>query len=47
MDLGIGLLIRGASLELLLPNMVKLLILGAIFMVTGYLLYEKRVLKGE
>jgi len=32
---------------LLLPNMVKLLILGAIFMVTGYLLYEKRVLKGE
>jgi ABC-2 type transport system permease protein len=47
MDLGIGLLIRGASLELLLPNMIKLLILGAIFMVTGYLLYEKRVLKGE
>jgi len=47
MDLGIGLLIRGASIELLLPNMVKLLILGAIFMATGYLLYEKRVLKGE
>ncbi len=47
MDLGIGLLIRGASLELLLPNMVKLLILGAIFMGAGYLLYGKRVLKGE
>jgi ABC-2 type transport system permease protein len=47
MDMGIGLLIRGASLELLLPNMIKLLILGAILMITGYLLYEKRVLKGE
>jgi ABC-2 type transport system permease protein len=41
MDLGIGLLIRGASIELLLPNIIKLLILEAIFMVTGYLLYEK------
>jgi ABC-2 type transport system permease protein len=47
MDMGIGLLIRGASIRLLLPNMVKLLILGTILMVTGYLLYEKRVLKGE
>ncbi|MEW6418440.1 MAG: ABC transporter permease [Nitrospirota bacterium] len=47
MDLGIGLLIRGASLELLLPNMIKLLILGAIFMVAGYVLYDRRIIKGD
>lgn len=47
MDMGIGLLIRGASLRLLVPGIVKLIILGAILMGTGYLLYEKRILRGE
>jgi ABC-2 type transport system permease protein len=47
MDLGISLLIRGAPLELLLPNMIKLLILGAIFMGAGYFLYDRRIIKGE
>lgn len=47
MDMGISLLIRGASLDLLLPNMIKLLILGTIFMVAGYFLYDRRIIKGE
>jgi len=47
MDLGIGLLIRGADIELLLPNMIKLFILGAVLLGVGYILYDKRVLKGE
>jgi len=47
MDMGIGLLVRGASVTLLLPNIIKLVILGTVFMGTGYLLYEKRILRGE
>jgi ABC-2 type transport system permease protein len=47
MDSGIGLLIRGASLQLLFPNIVKLLILGAIFMGAGYILYDRRIIRGE
>ena len=47
MDMGIGLLIRGASLRILLPEMIKLLILGVGLMISGYILYEKRMLKGE
>ncbi|MFZ3137657.1 MAG: ABC transporter permease [Thermodesulfovibrionales bacterium] len=47
MDLGISLLIRGASLDLLFPNMIKLLILGAIFMGAGYFLYDRRIIKGD
>lgn len=47
MDMGIGLLIRGASLNLLFPTMIRLLMLGFILLGTGYLLYNKRVLKGE
>jgi len=45
MSLGIGLLIRGAPMDLLLPDLLKLFFLGALFMVVGYLLYQKRVLK--
>jgi len=47
MDLGIGLLIRGATLELLLPNMLKVFSLGVIFIGTGYWLYNRRIIKGE
>jgi ABC-2 type transport system permease protein len=47
MDLGIGLLIRGAPIQLLLPNMIKLLILGTIFMGVGYFLYDRRIIRGE
>jgi ABC-2 type transport system permease protein len=47
MDLGIGLLVRGAPIQLLLPNMIKLLILGTIFMGVGYLLYDRRIIRGE
>jgi ABC-2 type transport system permease protein len=47
MNLGIGVLIRGASIDLLIINMIKLIILGTIFMGTGYLLYVKRILQGE
>jgi ABC-2 type transport system permease protein len=47
MDLGIGLLVRGASLQLLLPDMIKLLILGMILMVAGYFLYDRRIIQGE
>lgn len=47
MDMGIGLLIRGASLQLLLPNMIKLVILGTIFMGVGYFLYNRRIIKGD
>lgn len=47
MDLGIGLLIRGAGMELLLPNMIKLFILGGVLLGAGYMLYNRRVLKGE
>lgn len=46
MDSGISLLIRGASPEQLAYNMIKLLVIGIIFMITGYLLYNKRVIKG-
>ena len=47
MEMGIGLLIRGAPIRLLVPSMMKLIVLGTILMGTGYLLYEKRVLRGE
>jgi len=47
MDMGIGLLIRGAPVRLLVPSMVKLVILGAVLMGIGYLLYEKRILREE
>jgi ABC-2 type transport system permease protein len=45
MSLGIGLLVRGAHMELLLPDLLRLFFLGALFMVVGYILYQKRVLK--
>lgn len=47
MDMGIGLLIRGASIKLIFHSMVKLIILATILMATGYLLYEKRILRVE
>ncbi len=47
MDLGIGLLIRGASLNMLFPNMVKLSVLGIILLVIGYFLYDRRIIRGE
>jgi ABC-2 type transport system permease protein len=47
MDLGISLLIRGASLDLLLPNMLRLFMLGAVFMGAGYFLYDRRIIKGD
>ncbi|MEW6001594.1 MAG: ABC transporter permease [Nitrospirota bacterium] len=47
MDLGIGLLIRGAHIELLLPNLIRLFILGFILMGAGYMLYDRRILKVE
>lgn len=47
MDMGIGLLIRGATLKLLLPGIMKLFFLGAILLITGYILYKKRVIEGE
>ena len=47
MDMGIGLLIRGAPIRLLIPTMGKLIILGTVLMGTGYMLYEKRILRGE
>jgi ABC-2 type transport system permease protein len=47
MDMGIGLLVRGAPVRLLIPNMVKLIILGTVLMGTGYMLYEKRILREE
>lgn len=47
MDLGIGLLMRGADVELLLPDMIKLFILGVVLLGVGYILYNRRVLKGE
>jgi len=45
MSLGIGLLVRGAHMDLLLPDLLRLFFLGALFMVVGYILYQKRVLK--
>jgi ABC-2 type transport system permease protein len=45
MSLGVGLLIRGAGMDLLAPDLFKLLILGALFIAVGYFLYHKRVLK--
>lgn len=45
MGLGIGLLIRGAPMKLLVPDLLRLLALGSLLMTTGYLLYVKRVLK--
>jgi ABC-2 type transport system permease protein len=47
MDSGIGLLIRGASLTLLLPTILKLLMLGIIFIAVGYVLYDRRIIKVE
>jgi len=47
MDLGIGLLIRGADIKLLMPNMIKLFILGSVLFGAGYILYKRRVLMGE
>ncbi len=47
MDLGIGLLIRGAGIGLLLPKMLRLLMLGSILTALGYLLYRRRVLRME
>lgn len=47
MELGIGLLIRGADLEMLLPNILKLSALAAILMGTGYSLYNRRISRGE
>ena len=47
MDLGIGLLIRGASMELLLPDMLKLFILGVLLLGAVYLLYDRRIIKGD
>ncbi len=46
MELGIGLLIRGAGMELLLPSMLKLSALAALLMGAGYGLYNHRILKG-
>jgi ABC-2 type transport system permease protein len=45
MGLGVGLLIRGAHMDLLVGDLLKLLLLGALFIAVGYLLYVKRVLK--
>jgi len=45
MNLGVGLLIRGADMDLLLPDLLTLLLLGTLFMGLGYFLYHKRVLK--
>lgn len=44
MDLGVSLLIRGASVDLLFPALVKLSLLGAVFIFAGYVMYVKRVL---
>ena len=45
MGLGVGLLIRGAHMDLLVGDLLKLFLLGALFIAVGYLLYVKRVLK--
>ena len=47
MELGIGVLIRGARPELLLPGILKLTCLGVALLGTGYLLYRRRVLRME
>jgi ABC-2 type transport system permease protein len=47
LDSGISLLIRGADFDLLLPNLIRLILLGAIFLGAGYILYDKRILHGE
>ncbi len=47
MNLGVGFLIRGADMTLLLPDFVKLILLGTFLMSLGYFLYRKRVLKEE
>jgi len=47
MDLGIGLLIRGAGMDLLLPSLLRLSALAAVLIGTGYALYNHRILKGE
>ena len=44
MDLGVSLLIRGAGMDLLLPSLFKLLLLGALFISGGYVMYVRRVL---
>ena len=47
MSLGVGLLIRGASLEILMPTIGSLLLIGLICLAAGYALYVKRVLNEE
>ncbi len=44
MDLGVSLLIRGAGMELLLPSLLKLFLLGTVFISAGYIMYVRRVL---
>jgi ABC-2 type transport system permease protein len=44
MDLGISFLIRGAGMDLLLPPLVSLFLLGSAFILAGYILYVRRVL---
>jgi len=45
MGLGVGLLIRGAHMDLLIADLLKLFFLGILFIAVGYLLYVRRVLK--
>ncbi len=45
MDIGLSILIRGADMELLIPKMLKLILIGGILMGAGVLLYRRRVLR--
>jgi len=44
-SLGIGLLIRGAQFRLLLSGIIKLLLLGLIMLVTGIIMYKRRMFR--
>jgi ABC-2 type transport system permease protein len=45
MSLGIAILIRGAQFKLLFSGIIKLLILGLIMLVTGFVMYNRRILR--
>jgi ABC-2 type transport system permease protein len=43
MSLGIGVLIRGAQFKLIFSGIIKLLILGLIMLITGFVMYNRRI----
>jgi ABC-2 type transport system permease protein len=47
MDTGIGFMIRGADIGLLLPGILRLSVLGVVLIVTGYVMYNRRILREQ